>query len=86
MDVLLNNAARGPENKFLLTKEGEELTFAANHTGHYALTMHLMPLMVAAPTSRIVNIASGNLTKACKGEARGLCGMEGDCGVALCGR
>ena len=63
VDVLLNNAAVGPINKFQLTEEGEEYTFSANHFGHYRLTTLLMPLLEAAPAARIVNVASGNLTK-----------------------
>jgi len=56
IDVLVNNAglagARGA------TRQGFELAFGTNHLGHFALTMRLMPRVIAAGRARIVNVAS----------------------------
>ncbi len=40
------------------TTNGHELMFATNHLGHFALTHHLLPLLTAAPGSRIVTTGS----------------------------
>ncbi|MFF4364848.1 SDR family NAD(P)-dependent oxidoreductase [Streptomyces sp. NPDC001594] len=40
------------------TADGHELMFATNHLGHFALTHHLAPLLMAAPGSRIVTTGS----------------------------
>ncbi|WP_018569895.1 SDR family NAD(P)-dependent oxidoreductase [Streptomyces sp. PsTaAH-124] len=38
--------------------DGNELMFATNHLGHFALTAHLMPLLAAAPAARVVTMGS----------------------------
>ncbi|MFE4515441.1 SDR family NAD(P)-dependent oxidoreductase [Kitasatospora sp. NPDC056783] len=38
--------------------DGHELMFATNHLGHFALTHHLAPLLLATPGSRIVTTGS----------------------------
>ncbi|MFF2077993.1 SDR family NAD(P)-dependent oxidoreductase [Kitasatospora sp. NPDC058162] len=38
--------------------DGHELMFATNHLGHFALTHHLAPLLLAAPGGRIVTTGS----------------------------
>lgn len=38
--------------------DGHELMFATNHLGHFALTHHLAPLLMATPGSRIVTTGS----------------------------
>ena len=57
LDILVNNAGimATPYRK---TKDGFESQFGTNHLGHFALTAKLMPLLLAAPTSRIVNVSS----------------------------
>ncbi|MBE0679766.1 MAG: SDR family NAD(P)-dependent oxidoreductase, partial [Bacteroidales bacterium] len=57
LDVLINNAGVmiPPYSK---TKDGFELQFGTNHLGHFALTAHLLPLLLATPLSRIVTISS----------------------------
>ncbi|MCK7535488.1 MAG: oxidoreductase [Marinilabiliales bacterium] len=57
LDILINNAGVmiPPYSK---TKDGFELQFGTNHLGHFALTAHLLPLLLATPLSRIVSISS----------------------------
>ncbi|MEU7833152.1 SDR family NAD(P)-dependent oxidoreductase [Nonomuraea sp. NPDC049129] len=40
------------------TKDGNELMFATNHLGHFALTWWLAPLLTAASASRVVTTGS----------------------------
>ena len=40
------------------TPNGWELQFAANHLGHFVLTGHLLPALLAAAPARIVNLSS----------------------------
>jgi retinol dehydrogenase 12 len=56
LDVLLNNA--GVAGKSGLTRQGFELTFGVNHLGHFLLTQLLLPKLLAAPHSRVVNVSS----------------------------
>jgi NAD(P)-dependent dehydrogenase (short-subunit alcohol dehydrogenase family) len=57
LDVLINNAGVmvPPYGR---TKNGFELQFGTNHLGHFALTAHLLPLLMNTPLSRIVTISS----------------------------
>jgi NAD(P)-dependent dehydrogenase (short-subunit alcohol dehydrogenase family) len=63
IDVLINNAGGMPSKK-VITREGNEANFAANHLGPFLLTKRLIPLLVAgarnrAPGSvRIINTSS----------------------------
>jgi NAD(P)-dependent dehydrogenase (short-subunit alcohol dehydrogenase family) len=57
LDVLVNNAGlmcvpRGA------TAQGYEMQFGVNHLGHFALTAHLLPTLLATPESRVVNVTS----------------------------
>jgi NAD(P)-dependent dehydrogenase (short-subunit alcohol dehydrogenase family) len=45
--VLINNAG-GVRDHMEITPEGNEITFAGNHLGHFLLTKRLMPLLEAA--------------------------------------
>lgn len=45
--VLINNAG-GVRDHMEVTPEGNEITFAGNHLGHFLLTRRLMPLLEAA--------------------------------------
>ena len=57
LDVLLNNAGimLVPYGR---TTDGFERQFGTNHLGHFALTGHLIDLILDTPGSRVVNISS----------------------------
>jgi NAD(P)-dependent dehydrogenase (short-subunit alcohol dehydrogenase family) len=57
LDTLINNAGvmLPPYKK---TRDGFELQFGINHLGHFALTGHLLPLLMDTPLSRIVIVSS----------------------------
>src|SRR5690606_23317818 len=57
LDVLVNNAGvmALPLRR---TVDGFEMQFGTNHLGHFALTGRLLPLLLAAPTPRVVNVSS----------------------------
>ena len=63
VDVLLNNAGGMPSEK-VITSEGLEQSFAANHLGPFVLTSHLLPLLRRAAAGvprggvRIINTSS----------------------------
>ncbi len=58
IDILLNNAGLGLQNKRALTSDGFERQFATNHLGHFALTGLLVPALLQAPHPRVVAISS----------------------------
>jgi NAD(P)-dependent dehydrogenase (short-subunit alcohol dehydrogenase family) len=57
LHILINNAGVmiPPLRK---TKDGFETQFGTNHLGHFALTAHLLPLLLATSQSRIVTTSS----------------------------
>jgi NAD(P)-dependent dehydrogenase (short-subunit alcohol dehydrogenase family) len=57
LDVLINNAGvmMSPYSK---TDDGFELQMGTNHLGHFALTGHLLPLLLATDNSRVVVTSS----------------------------
>ena len=57
VDILVNNAGvmATPERE---TADGFELQLGVNHLGHWALTTHLMPRLLAAPARRVVSVTS----------------------------
>ena len=57
IDLLINNAGimACPEQR---TEQGWEAQFGANHLGHFALTLRLLPLLRTAPSARIVALSS----------------------------
>ncbi len=57
LDVLINNAGimMCPYSK---TKDGFEIQMGTNHFGHFALTGHLMPILVNTKGSRVVITSS----------------------------
>lgn len=63
IDVLVNNAG-GMASEKVMTKEGYEASFAANHLGPFVLTLRLLPLLRRAANDaepgsvRIINTAS----------------------------
>lgn len=57
IDVLINNAG-ARFDKYFITDEGIELTFATNHLGHFLLTLSLIEMLKKSPQGRIINISS----------------------------
>lgn len=57
LDLLINNAGvmAIPRRE---TADGFEMQFGTNHLGHFALTGHLLPALVASPRSRVVTVSS----------------------------
>ena len=57
LDALINNAgvAMPPQGK---TEDGFETQFGTNVLGHFALTGHLLPLLLQTPRSRVVTLSS----------------------------
>ena len=57
IDILMNNAGlmAMPERT---TADGFEMQFGVNHLGHWALTAHLMPAILAADAARVVTVTS----------------------------
>lgn len=59
VDMLLNNAGvMAPPRRFT-TADDFELQFGSNVLGHFALTLRLLPLLLAAPAPRVVMMSSG---------------------------
>jgi NAD(P)-dependent dehydrogenase (short-subunit alcohol dehydrogenase family) len=59
VDLLVNNAGvMTPPTRFT-TADGFELQFGSNYLGPFALTMRLLPLLLAAPAPRVVTMSSG---------------------------
>jgi NAD(P)-dependent dehydrogenase (short-subunit alcohol dehydrogenase family) len=58
VDVLINNAGVMTPPRREQTDDGFELQFGANHLGHFALTGHLLPLLRAASSGRVVTVSS----------------------------
>ncbi|MCL6261298.1 SDR family NAD(P)-dependent oxidoreductase [Aquiflexum sp. TKW24L] len=57
LDVLINNAGGIFQNKEI-TKDGFEMSLAANHLGHFLLTHHLMPLLLTSGSPKVINVSS----------------------------
>jgi len=57
IDVLLNNAGAAFIKRGV-TEDGIEQTFALNHLGYFLMTSSLLDLLKAAPSARVVNVAS----------------------------
>jgi len=57
LHLLVNNAGLMAIDE-ARTDEGFEMQFGVNHLGHFALTADLMPLLLATPGSRVVNMSS----------------------------
>jgi len=62
IDVLLNNAG-GVNKELVFTSEGIEATFASNHLGHFVLTTHLLPLLLAAAARSRSNSTGPSATR-----------------------
>jgi NAD(P)-dependent dehydrogenase (short-subunit alcohol dehydrogenase family) len=63
IDVLINNAGVMTPPQRQETSDGFELQFGANHLGHFALTGHLLPLLRAAKSARVVTVSSISATQ-----------------------
>ena len=57
--LLINNAGIMTPPKREVTEDGFELQFGSNHLGHFALTGHVLPLLVAAKGARVTTMSSG---------------------------
>ncbi len=57
LDILINNAGLMAIDR-ARTEDGFEMQFGVNHLGHFALTAHLIPLLLASPEARVVNVSS----------------------------
>lgn len=66
LDVLVNNAGT-ISGRRTLTKDGLELTFAANFLGPFLLTQLLLPGLKSAGSARILNVSSELYRNAKKG-------------------
>jgi retinol dehydrogenase-12 len=58
IDRLINNAGYSPIG-IHFTADGYEKSFAANHLGHFVLTMNLLGLLKSSPESRVITLSSG---------------------------
>lgn len=63
LDVLINNAGTMAPRR-LTSAQGHELQFATNHLGHFALTGHLLDLLLAGHDPRVVTVTSVNHRRA----------------------
>ena len=59
VDVLINNAGVMAPPTRMATADGFELQFGSNFLGPFALTMRLLPLVLAARAPRVVTMSSG---------------------------
>ncbi|MFK4086927.1 SDR family oxidoreductase [Kribbella sp. NPDC020789] len=59
VDLLINNAGVMHPPSRIATADGFELQFGSNFLGPFALTVRLLPLVLAAPAPRIVTMSSG---------------------------
>ncbi|QDP95766.1 SDR family NAD(P)-dependent oxidoreductase [Microlunatus elymi] len=60
--VLINNAGVMVPPRRFLTEDGFELQFGTNFLGPFALTVRLLPLLLAAPQPRVATMSSGVAT------------------------
>jgi len=59
VDVLINNAGVMAPPTRMTTADDFELQFGSNFLGPFALTVRLLPLVLAAPGPRVVTMSSG---------------------------
>lgn len=82
LDVVLTNAGvmAPPLTLVHKYKEPLELQFAINFLGNFVLINHLIPLLKAAPSARIVHVASGAYVVAPKKEGIAFDNLDGSKG------
>jgi NAD(P)-dependent dehydrogenase (short-subunit alcohol dehydrogenase family) len=59
IDLLVNNAGVMTPPRRMTTADGFELQFGSNYLGPFALTVRLLPLVLAAAEPRVVTMSSG---------------------------
>jgi NAD(P)-dependent dehydrogenase (short-subunit alcohol dehydrogenase family) len=59
LDLLVNNAGVMTPPTRMITQDGFELQFGSNFLGPFALTVRLLPLLLAAPAPRVATMSSG---------------------------
>jgi NAD(P)-dependent dehydrogenase (short-subunit alcohol dehydrogenase family) len=59
LHILINNAGFPAPAEIVRDARGYEAQFAANHLGHFQLTLGLLPALRAAHGARVVNTTSG---------------------------
>jgi NAD(P)-dependent dehydrogenase (short-subunit alcohol dehydrogenase family) len=59
VDLLINNAGVMAPPTRMTTADGFELQFGSNYLGPFALTVRLLPLVLAADAPRVVTMSSG---------------------------
>ena len=59
VDILINNAGVMAPPTRMETADGFELQLGSNYLGPFALTVRLLPLLLAAPEARVVTMSSG---------------------------
>jgi len=59
IDVLINNAGVMAPPTRMTTADGFELQFGSNYLGPFALTVRLLPLVLAAASPRVATMSSG---------------------------
>ena len=59
VDLLVNNAGVMAPPTRMTTADGFELQFGSNFLGPFALTIRLLPVVLAAPAPRVVTMSSG---------------------------
>jgi NAD(P)-dependent dehydrogenase (short-subunit alcohol dehydrogenase family) len=58
LEILVNNAGVMAIQELTLTDRGQEMQFATNHLGHFALTLGLHEALAAAEGARVVSVSS----------------------------
>jgi NAD(P)-dependent dehydrogenase (short-subunit alcohol dehydrogenase family) len=58
LDILVNNAGVMAIQELTLTDRGQEMQFASNHLGHFALALGLHDALAEAEGARIVSVSS----------------------------
>lgn len=58
LDLLINNAGVMAIPTRHVTEDGFEMQFGANYLGHFALTLRLLPNILAAASPRVVTLSS----------------------------
>jgi NAD(P)-dependent dehydrogenase (short-subunit alcohol dehydrogenase family) len=59
IDLLVNNAGVMTPPSRMTTADGFELQFGSNFLGPFALTLRVLPLLLAAPAPRVATMSSG---------------------------